>query len=127
MLGRWVNLSAHACLHDGRFSYPLDGIIIRGFLMIKETKKVRVFVCNRTHCYVLVNSHHEWRKLRKFLIKKCFDDTHSMSAFRRPKPPVIVIDLVHQMFASTNITCLAAAASCGIKPLSLKEFLFLYS
>ena len=95
--------------------------------MIKETKEKRIFVCNRTQSYVAIHTRKEWGQLRDFLIKKGFDNIHSLSAFRRPRPPVIVIDLVNHKFASTNTTCLAAVASCGIKPMMLEDFFRLYN
>ena len=59
-------------------------------------------------------------KFIKCLEKKGFLNIHNIS-FETLRIKVLVID--DKKFFSTNATCLAALSSCGIKPISIDDFI----
>lgn len=56
----------------------------------------------------------------KYLEKHGFENAHNIN-FDSLRVKVLVID--DKKFFSTNVTCLAALASCNIKPMTIDDFI----
>jgi len=59
-------------------------------------------------------------KFIKYLEKHGFINVHNVT-FDSLRVKVLVID--DKKFFSTNVTCLAALASCNIKPMTIEDFI----
>ena len=62
----------------------------------------------------------EGNKFIKYLEDEGFENIHKVT-FDKLRVKVLVID--RKTFFPTNATCLAALSSCGIKPISTKDFM----
>lgn len=77
----------------------------------------------RKQFLVKLSNESEGNQFIEYLTNKGFSNIHKIS-FNQLRVKVLVID--DQNFFSTNVTCLAAFASCGIKPISVDEFKILF-
>lgn len=73
----------------------------------------------RKQVLVKLTNSKEGKEFIDYLENNGFINIHNIS-FDSLRVKVIVVDT--DKFWSTNITCLAAVASCGIKPISIEEF-----
>ena len=78
----------------------------------------------RKQYLVKISNKNEGNKFIKYLEDEGFENIHKVT-FDKLRVKVLVID--SKTFFSTNTTCLAALASCKIKPLSIKDFLNIYN
>ena len=63
--------------------------------------------------YITVGSRREWKRLFRYLMENGYDNVHSLTVWRRPtRPPVVVVAEQRHWFGLTKVTCLAASASC---------------
>ena len=78
----------------------------------------------RKQFLVKISNEIEGNKFIKYLEDEGFENIHKVT-FDKLRVKVLVID--GKTFFSTNTTCLAALASCKIKPLSIEDFLNIYN
>ena len=73
----------------------------------------------RKQVLVKLANHKEGEEFIKYLEGNGLLNVHNIS-FDKLRIKVLVVD--KNEFFSTNVTCLAALASCGIKPISVNDF-----
>lgn len=79
--------------------------------------------CSNGQYYVVVRNRKEYVALLRYLEENNYKAAHRFFRWKRPKrPPVVVVDEKRWEYAYTNVTCLAAAASCGYRAIGTSEF-----
>ena len=73
----------------------------------------------RKQSLVKLKDSKEGAEFISYLEQNGFENVHKVS-YENLRVKVLVVD--EKSFASTNVTCLAAAANCGIKPISVEEY-----
>ena len=74
--------------------------------------------------FVRVSGRESFEKVLDLCEKNGYCNIHSLTRESYPViPPVIVVDSNRREFGLTNVTCLAAMASCGKHPLDADDFL----
>lgn len=80
-------------------------------------------LCSNGQYYVVVRNRKEYVALLRYLEENDYKAVHRFFRRKRPKrPPVVVVDEKRWEYAYTNVTCLAAAASCGYRAIGTSEF-----
>ena len=74
----------------------------------------------RKQVLVKISNENEGNYFIQHLEKEGFLNVHNIT-FDKLRTKVLVID--RKKFFQINVTCLAALASCGIKPISVDEFI----
>ena len=88
-----------------------------------ETKNKERKVGENGQYLVTVRKRKEWKRLFRYLTENGYSNVHSLTVFRRPtRPPVVVIDERKRVFFLTNVTCLAAASSCGKRAITCETY-----
>lgn len=77
----------------------------------------------RKQFLVKLQNEEEGNRFIKYLEHKGLVNVHKIS-FNDLRIKVLVVE--YKIFFSTNVTCLAALAGCGLKPLSIEDFMKIY-
>ena len=72
---------------------------------------------------VRVSESEDFEKVLSYCLESGYKNPHGICAESFPVPlGIIVVDEIKKVFFLTNITCMAAAASQGIRPIDAKDF-----
>ena len=73
---------------------------------------------------VRISKKEDFEKILFFCLEQGYKNPHGICADSFPVPlGIIVVDEIERVFFLTNVTCMAAAASQGIRPIDAKVFL----
>lgn len=72
---------------------------------------------------VRVSGKEDFEKILSYCLESGYKNPHGICAESFPVPlGIIVVDEIKKVFFLTNVTCIAAAASQGIKAVEAKDF-----
>lgn len=73
---------------------------------------------------VRISKKEDFEKILFFCLERGYKNPHGICADSFPVPlGIIVVDEIKKVFFLTNVTCMAAASSQGIRPIDAKVFL----